>query len=247
MRLPACLFYCLLVAVSFKLAGGHDERIWLYVASALFISCAAMVQNDWRDRYNDLKKGKTLATDWPKKYLILVLVVWALAIAAAFAVTFWSIKPSLIPWSMVLVGIIYSETRKIFMLPTVLIACTAASSVLFPVLEGRWLLSVWMLFASMFLASLAHEIVKDLEDLTVDVGYKNTLPQKTGAKWSEIVAGILMILSFVPMSFISPIVLLGLPFCAISYHYLFRRRAYLTAKRYFDGGMITATLLLWVL
>lgn len=245
LRLPACFFYSLIVIVSFKISDLAPENLWLYISSAFFISCASMVQNDWRDRHHDLKKGKCLVLENEWKYFGLVVLMWVVAFSMAIAMAILMPKAvSVIPWAMIFLGLVYSETRKIFLLPMTLIALTAASSALFPVFQNYHHPIIWMFSVAMFVASLTHEIIKDLEDWTVDIGYKNTLPRKIGTRSSEMVAGILMILAFGLMALITSVTLAGLPFCAIAYYCLFKKRTYLAAKRFFDGGIITATLVL---
>jgi 4-hydroxybenzoate polyprenyltransferase len=247
LRLPACFFFGMLVMISFKISNLVSVQLWLYIGATFFISCAAMVQNDWRDRFHDLKKGKCLAHDNARRYLMLVRVMWIVALSFAVAITIQNINLAVLPWAMIIISLIYSETRAVFMLPTVLVALSSACSVLFPVFIDYHLPLVWLLFLSILLSALAREIVKDLEDLEIDISYKRTLPQKIGRRPSEFVAGLSMLFGIMTTVLISPMALAGLPFCAFAQFYLFKRRAYLISKRFFDAGLTTSILTLWMI
>lgn len=159
------------------------------LAAVLCIACATRLQNDWRDRYHDLQKGKTLASAHPKPFMATVLSFWAVCSLLVTTIAIQNRTSALLLVALALAGLLYSEARRIPWAPILLSAIASASPAFLPsALEadvGRLL----PLFAVAALLIFGREILKDLEDKTFDAGYKWTIPLAYGyrtAKWLAI-------------------------------------------------------------
>lgn len=233
LRLPISILAGLLTVVSFKLVG-LTSRSWLPALAVVAIACAHMVQNDWRDRFHDLKKGKDLAARHPRAFFVFTAIVWSIAAFLTLAVWRQDDRMGLIPACAMLVGFIHPETRRILLMPTTLGAITAASPVLFPVLVGNGSSAIWLLFVATAMVIFAREILKDLDDLSVDRGYKWTLPLKIGVDRSYTLVAALCLGSVVIAAMISASTLVGAPLIGASL-LCDRKRA----KLLLDLGMAT--------
>lgn len=133
-RLPVCLFAAGLALVSFRMSGMRPS--WSAVLAMLLIACAMMLQNDWRDRAHDRKKGKTLALRHPRTFLALVIATWSIAVMVAILATREHGPVGYMLFGAIVVGLVYSETRTIPVVPILLVAIASASPALMAVLAG---------------------------------------------------------------------------------------------------------------
>ena len=246
LRLTLGLFALALVLVSFKISNLSNENSWLCAITALATVCATMVQNDWRDRFQDTKKGIYLANNNPKKFFLLVIVLWVLAGSLSLILIYKNINPGILALLMIVSGLIYSETRKVPMLSIVLVCLTWASLVLFPVFPKCNSFQIWLLSIYLFLTIFGREIITDLKDIFVDRNYKWTIPQKLSIRQAEIVAVSLNLMGLIVAVMLSAKALLGIPFMLIALFFLFKRKDYRTSKTFFDLGMATVIIMLWV-
>ena len=160
------------------------------LASVFCIFCVARLQNDWRDRYQDIKKEKKFASSYAKLFLLYLLLCWAVCCLLIGMVALQNKMSTLLLVAMALVGLFYSETRKIPWLPISLSAITSASPAFLPLpLEPD--AARMLLFVAATLLIFGREILKDLEDKKFDEDYKWTIPLAYGdrtAKWLVIVS-----------------------------------------------------------
>ena len=174
LRLSIVLLAGLLTVVSFKLVG-HINESFLPTVITIFIAAATMMQNDLRDRFHDLKKGKTLATRNYNYFLSITVMLWLISLFLIF----YNWRSNSISWSLpllaVVVGLVYSETRRLPMIPIMLVSFTSAAPVLFPIFLGYSAPVLWYLYVITVLIILSREIIKDIEDSLIDSGYKWTL------------------------------------------------------------------------
>jgi len=157
----------LLTLASFKVAGLSSPS-WLIPGAVIAIFSAIMVHNDWRDRLQDVKKGKTLAATQLKKFLSLLISLWIVAVILTAIVWQQNIRFGILLALMILAGVIYSETRQIPMVPAILVAIASASPALFPVFIIDNSVRLWLFFSAVALVIFSREIIKDLIDLGVE-------------------------------------------------------------------------------
>jgi 4-hydroxybenzoate polyprenyltransferase len=86
---------------------------------------------------------------------------------------------------MALAGLLYSEVRKIPWTPISLSALTSGSPAFLPSTLRADAAEMWPLFAAASLLMFGREILKDLEDETIDQGYKWTIPVAYGERATE--------------------------------------------------------------
>ncbi len=241
LRLTVCISAGVLVLVSFKISQLSLDQAWLCAVTVMAIACATMVHNDWRDRRQDAKRGKRLAHDHPGMFFIFLLYLWKTAVGLSVWMTIENNSMGLLAWLMIISGLIYSEIRKIPMMPILFVCVTGASAALFPVFAGHNLPQIWMLFLLVFIAIFVREISTDLRDISTDVGYKWTLPQKLGIQRTEIIIGISVFWGLLVAMIISPKTLISLPFVAIATFHILKRKDHKTFKIFLDMG-IAATI-----
>lgn len=171
LRLSATIPAGILVHVSFILT--HQKTDWLLVLEAFLVATFAMLHNDYVDRVNDLKKGRRLAFEHPNQFRIVLIVgwviIWAIALIPLAAYTF------IIP--IIVISMVYSYTRKIPYLPNLLVAFASASPLIWANGVSIPIISATpnsFMFLAILSCILGREIIKDIEDAEVDVGWKRT-------------------------------------------------------------------------
>lgn len=147
-----------------------------------------MLQNDWRDRYHDRKKGKMLALQYPQTFFILLIVFWTITFGLVIATIVRNNGIGAILIAMIIAGLIYSEIRRIPMASVTLLSFTSGGPILLAVMAGGNGHQAWLLFLSAILIIFGREITKDIDDKSIDSGYKRTLPLLIGNKWTKIIA-----------------------------------------------------------
>lgn len=186
LRLPICLLAGLLTVAGFRL--GDVQMSWLLVMAVVLISCSTMLQNDWRDRYHDIYKGKVLALQHPRAFLALLLAFWVVVCGLIVVVAVGNSNVGGALAILALAGLIYSETRRIPMVPVTLVALTSGSPALLPIMAGADASRIWLLFLSATLVIFGREITKDIDDHCIDGGYKWTIPLALGNKWAKAIS-----------------------------------------------------------
>ena len=186
LRLPVCFLAVLLTIVSFRLGGAQIS--WLVIFAVFFISCSTMLQNDWRDKYHDGRKGKILALSHSRAFLALLLVFWTVACGLIVVVAVKNSNVGMALVAMALVGLFYSETRRIPMVPVTLVAIASGSPALLSIVAGADGNKAWLLFFSATFIIFGREITKDIDDERIDAGYKWTIPLAVGNNWAKAIA-----------------------------------------------------------
>ncbi|MFA5926739.1 MAG: UbiA family prenyltransferase [Patescibacteria group bacterium] len=180
LRLPVCFMAGALVLAAFRISNLSVSLTWLPSLATMLITSATMVWNDYCDRNHDAKKGKTTASEHSQLFLAFATAMWLIAlvlVALALRQESRFSQPMII---LIMVGLCYSAVRQIPLLPNLAVATAAALPALLPVFVGHTDPSLWILFASTFLAIHAREILKDFDDREHDPGYKWTLIQWLG-------------------------------------------------------------------
>ncbi len=153
---------------------------------------SVMVWNDLVDKERDVKKGKMFAflhpylahKIWWQINKVTILLLFVCAIVS------WQLALlSVVVW---LLGIGYSVLKPRYPWNNVLVAFCSASPVLagmtyFGVFSGK----VFLLFLIVFFTITITELIKDIQDMEGDVGYKSTLPTQSG-KFTAVVVAIFL-------------------------------------------------------
>jgi 4-hydroxybenzoate polyprenyltransferase len=235
------------LAVGLAVTAYRLERLPLSLstlAAVFCITCATMLQNDWRDRYHDIKKGKSFASDHPRIFLLFLLSVWCACCLSVGVIALQNGTLALLLAAMALAGLVYSETRKIPWTPVFLTAVTSASPALLPATVAADAAPALRLFAAAALLIFGREILKDLADKPFDDGHKWTIPLAYGnrtAKWLAIVS---VIGGCLVAALISPLAIAGILPAGMGAVLSRRNLSLATAKRWLDVGTALALLVL---
>ncbi|MBV9159320.1 MAG: UbiA family prenyltransferase [Candidatus Kaiserbacteria bacterium] len=200
LRLRASLLATLIAVASYRLCSVRVSV--LPIAIVCVICMITMVQNDYRDRFHDVKKGKRLAFERPRQFLCVLLALWVLT-TGLIAVAAWAN-----PWTgvlllaMAIVALVYSEIRSVPFLPAIVVSLTSASPALLPLTEGTSNQLSVVLFAAIAIGNYGREVFADIADSTIDRGYKHTIPSATRLRHPEKLAGVLLAIG----AFLVPIV-----------------------------------------
>lgn len=245
LRLPIVFMAGLCCFVSFKVS--HvSYSVVLPVLFMLFMSSTCMVQNDWRDRDHDKRKKKYFASEKPFRFLAFLSVLWLATLILGIALYLQQPKFIFIILFSLVSGITYSETRKIAVVPNLLVALNAGATTLFPVFISDAPPLIIFMFFSVTAIIFAREIIKDVEDVECDVRYKKTLPILIGKKLSKSIAGIIIILASIISLIFSIKTLGGVLFLIASAIYLLSNADHRVAKNILNIGMLLALIALSV-
>lgn len=177
-----------LVLVGFRIVHNINHAAQLLAATITAICIVTMLQNDWRDRWQDAKKGKSLACNHPHAFLAWTAFWWALSIVLVGVSSIQTPHAACLLIGLLVVAGIYSETRRIPFLPIILVSIVSSSPLLLPIAMGRSSDLLVRLFFGATAMIFAREILKDIEDLPIDCGYKWTIPVAFGERSARIVA-----------------------------------------------------------
>jgi 4-hydroxybenzoate polyprenyltransferase len=237
-----------LVHIGYKFV--NEKTDWGLVIVVFFITSLTMLQNDFFDREHDKKKDKNFAFENKNFLLIFLIVCWFLVLIISFV--FFKDK-FLWLFIIITIGILYSFSRHIAILPLITVAVTSALPVILckvPFISDHH----FLLFISVVLSILGREILKDIEDRKIDVGYKATLLTKkiTTVKEARLISGISILLGSILILIAKGELIgltlffysLGLVLMFISVFFIIYLKNIGTGKRFFDLGMINILLAL---
>lgn len=172
LRLSMTILAALLVHAGFAIS--HQPTNWWLVIVVFWITGMTMLQNDYFDRAHDLKKGKNFVFNNHVAVRNTLGIVWSVLILISIVFLFQSFGQGLILLFCIFVGIFYSFSRKVLLLPALLVSITSSSPTLFAFVSTKSPDCI-LLFLSVFLVILGREIIKDVEDESIDAGYKKTI------------------------------------------------------------------------
>jgi len=228
----ACLAVGLTVA-AFRLAKLAPP---LAILAAVFcIFCAARLQNDWRDRFHDIKKGKTLASAHPRLFLLGVVASWGVCCMLVAAIAVQSAASALALAAIILAGVAYSETRGVPWLPICLSAGASAAPAFLPSAQGG-IAPMLPLFGAAALLVFGREILKDMEDEEFDGGYKWTIPLAYGNQAARRLAISSIAGGCVVVATISPLAVAGVVLAAGGILLVWRNASPAVAMKWLDTG-----------
>lgn len=234
LRLPIVVMAGLLAITAFRISEWKVDA-WFVALFVVIVASATMMHNDLRDKEHDAEQGKTFALANQKILGAVLIFLWTLSLS--MAVFLWVINPwyGILSVLIMISGLIYSEIRRIPLLPAVLVAVTAASPALY---AGPSDHRVLFLFLASALLILAREIIKDLDDHLYDFGYKWTIPVVFGRRTAKLCAGIIVLLVPLVALDVSDKILLGTPFLSMSALYLILGQDHRIARVLLDVGMV---------
>jgi len=236
LRLPIVFLAGLLCLVSFKISQ-IQHSVFLPIIFTILLAGTCMVQNDWRDRKHDALKGKCFASKNEIPFLAFLLVLWSVTIVLAFVLMREQAEFGWLAMAGIFSGLVYSETRKIPLAPALLVGLTSASPTLFPATIAYSPI-VLLLFLSTTLLIFGREIIKDLDDLDYDKGYKWTLPIYVGSIRAKAIAGVFVLLASVLSVTLSLNTILGAIPIIVSVVYLLTDSDHKAAKKLIDIGVL---------
>lgn len=196
LRSPRAGVAVLLVLASFKVSHQYiPKEAWAVAFFVVVLCFAVMVWNDWRDRFHDIKKGKLLASSRHRAFLFYAALLWLGSITLALTLAFLNKFFAVIAITLIIGGLVYSELRKIFIVPTLAVAVISATPIFFALVSQSASSpdALWWLFIIVVAVIFAREVMKDLEDKNIDFGYKATLPLIIGDLNSRFLIGFLLI------------------------------------------------------
>jgi 4-hydroxybenzoate polyprenyltransferase len=242
LRLPIVVMAGLLVITAFRVSA-WSTNAYLIALFIVIVSSAIMAHNDWRDKEHDAKKGKTFALNNSKPFKAMVMLLWFASLVSAIGL--WILNPwyGILSGLVIVSGLIYSETRRIPLLPVLLVALTSASPALYANPKNDKVLAIFLVSA---LLVFGREILKDLDDCSHDIGYKWTLPIALGKRVAKFLAGLIVLVLPLVATWVSIKTLAGTPFLLISALCLILNKNHHSAKTLLDIGMATIIVVLLV-
>ena len=172
-RLSITIPAAILVCLGYKLSGLPTN--WLVFLDILIIASTTMLTNDYIDRGNDAhQKQKYFALVHEFVLLPIIVALWILATVISFSSFAHFGWGNILLWYCILVGIVYSYTRNILLLPTLLVAFTGAAPILFGHIETHRLAPL-IAFVSVVFITFGRELLKDGIDSETDMNYKKTV------------------------------------------------------------------------
>lgn len=245
LRLPICILAGLLAIIGFRLS--NFPISWMAVIAVVFISCSIMLQNDWRDRYHDILKGKILASSRPRAFLSFLLIFWIISLILIIIVAMDNIYISGGLVVMVFIGLVYSELRRVPMASNISVAIMFSVPVLSAALGNIDNQRMWLFFLSAALMLFGREVSKDIDDATIDNDYKWTIPLAIGKKKAKSITALTTLSGYIIVSAIFPLILCGAPFLIISTVSLFSQNNLRVSRVYMDIGIAIAMIIIIVL
>lgn len=242
LRLFVCVLASFLAIIGFVLAGIGIS--WVAVAAVFFIASATMLQNDWRDRFHDIRKDKVLACQHAGKFLASLSTFW---LVSGGLITLAAVHDTSIGIALAILavaGVVYSETRMVPFVPIALVSLASASPVALSLAAGANSEKLWLLFLSATLVVFAREITKDLDDNQIDGGYKWTIPLAFGEQHSRILAAVVVVAGLVAAAKVSLLILPAASLAVIAAIGLVRDARPSTSRKYLDMGMALVILTL---
>ena len=191
------------VCVGIEDLSDFSSEIAFSLTVVLSFTAAGNAYNDYFDREIDKvahpERPIPSGTVTPYGAALVAVTLFALSVVLSFFVNLWSV---LIVVTSVLVMVGYERLLKAEGLAgNVAISWLTGALFLFGGAAVDNLDLAWILAALAFLATLGREIVKDIQDMEADKGFRRTLPMRIGVRD----AGIAGSVSFVAAVALSPL------------------------------------------
>lgn len=191
-RIRGTLYTFLFTIAGFALYSDTNMPWTAALFSALacsLVHMSIMTFNDWCDREHDLQKGKRLAHDHPEAFLLYWRLHALVTLLALSALAVCDYRVAIFCIAVLVLGLVYSYVDHIMTLNNLIVAICGAS----PVLCGSVHFqnndfTIWKWYGIFFFLILAREIIKDIEDVAIDGGYKNTFAVHFGSKRAKAIS-----------------------------------------------------------
>jgi len=178
LRPAACGSVALMTILSYYISGQPID--WMLVVATYVIATAAMVLNNYHDRYIDGEKG-ILGIQSHKAFYVYASAWSTLSLIICIFIGLTRTPgQSLIVWLMLFLSLTYNYIRPIYMLNNLYVATANCLPLLLPSTSN----SYWLACAIFFMI-FGREIMKDILDIKHDLPYKLTLPIKIGNREAE--------------------------------------------------------------
>ncbi len=171
---PLCgMSTALLVISGFR--HGHQPIDWSVVIAVFFLTSMAMLWNDYHDRELDKAKGRFLASHHPVWFLRYALAFAVISFGLSVLVLFHNPSFGMLCMGMWITSLAYNKAQHNPLAKNVIVSLNVAATVMFPLLLDGKILVLWLMAGSIVVIISAREFVKDVEDMEVDRGKKQTL------------------------------------------------------------------------
>jgi 4-hydroxybenzoate polyprenyltransferase len=240
LRLPECSLVVFLSFLSFKIS--NTPISFLLLISLFFITASTMLQNGWRDRQHDIKKGKTIHKEKPSFFILWLFIFWLTSSLLSVSVFYSQHLTGCILFAMIAVGLLYSEARHIPFLSIFLVTITVASVTLLPMgfsATGRELLP---LFLVVIFLMFGRENLHDIADMTADTSYKKTIPIIFGDYTARIISVITLIIGSIIALVINPVSIFGSVFILLGILQIPKEQNLIKVRQKIDTGLVLITL-----
>ncbi len=209
----------------------NKHHLLLFMLIIFLLISLSMSANDWFDRRKDLLKNKRFASEHSKSLLIINVLLW---LTTAFLVYKLNQTELKIFMPLLLIHLFfspfYSLGQKIIFLPTLIVAISVASLMLYasflPQADKTLIIASFLI---LLLIISAREIIKDFQDVESDKNFKKTIPLFYGRKISLITTITILTISLVMMisfNYLNIITLIPIIFCI----YFLQKNKYQQAK-----------------
>ena len=173
LRLPSGIGTALAVISGFL--HGHQSIDWSVVLTVFFITCLAMLWNDYHDREIDVAKGRPLANRHPLWFLLYTMVFAVISLGFSVFVMFHSLPFGVLCIGMWTTCMLYCKAQKNPIAKNAIVSLNVGATVVFPLLVDSTILALWIMAGSLVVITSVREYVKDVADMEVDRGKKRTL------------------------------------------------------------------------
>jgi len=187
-----------------------DWAVVVAVSTSALLTSAIVVLNDYFDRFHDQKKGRVLASEQTTFFVLFVVAIWVFTLGGIVIVYMAYPFGGIAFFVLALIGTIYYCFRHIAFLSALTVGiCYGGLSVPAAAIatESVSTDAIWA-FLAVLMFVVARETIFDIEDVSIDMGYKKTLPVLLGPKIAKHLAGGGLVVGFMLTLAISPWMLL---------------------------------------
>ena len=170
------------------------------------LTCGIVLLNDYCDRSHDQKKGRTLASEHPRNFLVYTITLWLLVGYGIFVILRDNLLAGGALAIIAVLGVFYSWFRRVPMLSAATVgACYGGLAVVAAAVASRTRQpdALWGGIAVAVFV-FVRETLYDLEDRSIDAGYKHTLPVLIGPVNAQRVSAVCLIIALVLALVVSP-------------------------------------------
>lgn len=190
-RLPECFLVVALGFIGFKYAEIQPHILTL--VTLFFVISVTMLQNDWRDRIHDLKKGKRLAYEKPSLFLFWLILFWVICLVLIGILFLENAIAAGILALGVLLAAIYSEIRRLPLASVAFVSISVATALLIPLAFGASFKEIMPLFFATILIMFGRETLHDIADKKADGEYKKTIPILINDRFARAISAIALV------------------------------------------------------